>query len=420
MEVFSSPESALNQNSLAEKLLYKLQNSMEIDEEIEKLYRYFDVLCHENTQFFSYKIAELEQLMDRYRENIILSARDMASKNEYKEAVEFLENKSEIFKDKTTINSLISHYSKFFIADGLFLAEGSPFFLSVNKLVAFPSIAFKDNPKSEEIDNKYLTSKEFQTLLSKLYENDYILIDIENYIEVIDKKVFKRDLYLPQNKKPLILIFNEANYFENEPYFIDKFIIDGIGEISCFSARQPEKDQISSDCDFIPILEKFIKENNDFSFKNARAIISFENTGNVLGYNISKTNPNINQDSLSLKRIVQKLKDMGYKFAFGDFGIDEKTQYDEKIKNIENNMANIFGQSTIYFSKKGRTNNINELKELGFNIFFEFGDSSFYIKNNVAIVKTTLISGKFLRDNKSLLGIDTEKIYDHNNRNKLF
>ena len=39
MEVFSSPESALNQNSLAEKLLYKLQNSMEIDEEIEKLYR---------------------------------------------------------------------------------------------------------------------------------------------------------------------------------------------------------------------------------------------------------------------------------------------------------------------------------------------------------------------------------------------
>ena len=111
---------------------------------------------------------------------------------------------------------------------------------------------------------------------------------------------------------------------------------------------------------------------------------------------------------------------MGYKFAFGDFGIDEKTQYDEKIKNIENNMANIFGQSTIYFSKKGRTNNINELKELGFNIFFEFGDSSFYIKNNVAIVKTTLISGKFLRDNKSLLGIDTEKIYDHNNRNKLF
>ena len=118
--VFASPESTLNQINLAEKLLMKLQNSDEADEEIEQIYKYLDIVCHENTQFYSYNIEKLEKLMDDYRSKIIKTARDYASNQEYKKAVEFLESKSELFKDKSAINSLISFYSKFFVKDGLF------------------------------------------------------------------------------------------------------------------------------------------------------------------------------------------------------------------------------------------------------------------------------------------------------------
>lgn len=421
--LFASPESALNQNSFAEKLLYKLQNNVGIDEEIEKLYRYLDILFHENTQFYSYNIAELENLMDSYRNNIIIKAREIAGEEKYKEAVEFLESKSEIFKDKTTINSLISHYSKFFVADGLFYSQNAPIVLSINKLIAYPTLAFKDNPKSDELDSFYLTSKEFQNLLGQLYSEDYILIDIEDYIEILDGKALKRDLYLPQDKKPLILVFNDANYFENEPYFIDKFIIEGNGNISCFSSKQAEKDQISS-LDFIPVLEKFVQENNDFSFKNSRAIISFENSGNVLGYNITKNNPSFNQEANALKRLVGKLKDKNYKFAFGQFSnVFDEQNIEDEIKNIEANMINIFGDATIFFLGNNEMNSnkvMKQLKEIGFKIFIQYGENNISIKNNVAIIKTTLINGKYLRENKKFLGIETEKIYDHNNRSKLF
>jgi len=166
--VFASPEQALVESNLAEKLLYKLQNNC-YDEEIDKLYKYLDILYHENTQFYSYKLEELENLMNKYREEIIKNARELAEKEEYKNAVEYLENKSELFKDKSTINSLISHYSKFFIKDGLFYTEITPKILSINKLIAYPAEAFNENSLSDIFDKLYLTNKEFSNLLQELY-----------------------------------------------------------------------------------------------------------------------------------------------------------------------------------------------------------------------------------------------------------
>lgn len=426
-KIFASPESTLNHTTLAEKLLIKLQNNTEEDLELEKLYLYFDILCHENTQFFCYNIEELEFLMDNYRNSIISKARELANEENYKLAVEYLESKSELFKDKSTINSLITHYSKFFVQDGLFYCETTPKILAINKLIAYPLNAFTDNVNSDELDKLYITNNEFKNLLNELYLNDYILINISDYIDYENENIIKKDLYLPLNKKPLILIFNNINYSQNENVFIDKFIIDSKNEIGCFSLKQVEKQQISYSTDFIPILEEFINTNKDFAFRNARSVITFDKQSGILGYDINKTNPNFNLEIQSLKKIVAFLKEKGYVFGYGNFNknINELSNEELEIElnYIKDELLPIFNSIKIFVShfEFNKLNNpYFKLNELGFNIFVDYSNNNPLIKNNLALLSSIKINGEFLRNEFSPLDIDKDKIYDHKNRTKLF
>lgn len=420
--IFASPEQALFENNLAEKLLIKLQNKG-YDEEVDKLYKYLYILYHENTQFYSYKLEELEKLMDGYREEIVKNARELAQDEEYKKAVEYLESKSELFKDKSTINSLISHYSKFFIKDGLFYTETAPKILSINKLIAYSNLAFDDNANSDIYDKLYLTSKEFYALLQELYLNDYILINITDYLELENENVSKKDLYLPPNKKPLILAFNDINYFENESPFIEKFIIDSKNEISCFNSKQVEKNQISQTTDFIPILESFIENNKDFSHNGAKGIITFSQEGAILGYNINKSNPNYNQDILSLKKIAGFLKEKGYFFGYSLKNQQNENELDAEINLLQNEIFNVFGNLKIIFNNNYENKiypSCYKLSEIGFKVFISLGENTCVIKNNLALVSSLKIDGEFLRLQNIQLALNYDKIYDHANRIKLF
>lgn len=421
--VFASPENTLQNSLFAEKLLIKLQNTNFIEEnqELEYLYKYLEVLYSDNSQFFSYKIEALENLMNCYREYIVKNARELASNTEYKKAVEYLESKSELFKDKTTINSLINHYSKFFIKDGLFYCETAPKILSINKLISYPNLAFADNNLSQNYDKLYLTNREFYNLLTELYLNDYVLINLTDYLDLESEIVAKKDIYLPQNKKPLILIFNDINYCENDAPFIEKYIIDSKNEVACFNSKQTEKNQISATGDFIPILENFISLNKDFSLNNAKSVITFNSSGAILGYNICKTNPNVNQDTLSLKKLATFLKEKGYNFGYSVANSEFSKENDTTF--LEAEIFNIFGNLKVCFTGKNE-NKIEQyyydLNNIGFKVFISLGENNCLIKNNLALISSIKIDGDFLRTPNPTLKLNYDNIYDHSNRTTIF
>ncbi|MBE5746092.1 MAG: hypothetical protein E7359_02260 [Clostridiales bacterium] len=422
--VFATPENTLNQTVLAEKLLIKLQNTTKENPELEKLYLYLDVLYHENTQFYSYKIEELENLMESYRQVIINTAREYANNSEYKNAVEYLENKSNLFKDKSTINSLITHYSKFFVKDGLVYCEIPPKIITLNKLIAYPLNAFNENINSENYDKNYITNNEFKNLLQELYLNDYMLINISDIYEYENEKIIKKDLYLPSNKKPLILLFNNINYYQEENPFIDKFIIDSKNKIACFNSKQTEKEQISYNTDFIPILEEFISNNKNFSFNNAKALISINKSGNVLGYDISKNNPNYSLEIQSLKKIVSHLKELGYQFSYVSFidDLNNNEVIETEFSFIQQELFPIFSNLKIFVSNFSNKlcNYYYKLNEIGFNIFIDFTENNYLIKNNMLFLSSLKLNGEILRNKINFLDLNKENIYDHNNRTKLF
>lgn len=415
-----SPFNAMQNEKSAEKILYDLQNSSNYELENNEIDNLLGLLYNNNTLFYNYKISEIENLLQVYREAILKQAKKIAQEKNYKKAVELLQSKACLFKDKSTINSLISYYSKFFVQDGLFYYESQPLILSLGKLIAYPEQAFLETNNLKLKDN--LTAGEFQNLLKQLYNENYILINIENCFNLEQNTPSLKDLYLPQNKKPLILIFNDTNY-DNSQGFIEKYIVDPQDEIACYNSKEIEKNIISYNTDLIPILENFITLNKDFSFNGARATICFCENEKTFGYNISKQNPNQTQEILNLKKIVSKLKEKGYCFSYsGKINNLTDIEYQNK-KEILADLKQIFGEINMFYCKNCNYNQINSTIYGDFGIKILLGTiktNSCVVKNNYIVFPINEVTINQLNsENFPISNLDYDDIYDHINRKKL-
>ena len=162
---------------------------------------------------------------------------------------------------------------------------------SFQMLIADTARTFSNASYGTAYNRNFITTGEFSQILQQLYANGYILIDMDDIVSVetndLGETVYRtKTLYLPQGKKPLMITQTQVNYYT---YMIDgdgdklpekygagfgsKLVLDESGEITC-QMVDGDGNTITGDYDLIPILESFIANNPDFSFKGARAIIA--------------------------------------------------------------------------------------------------------------------------------------------------
>ena len=75
--------------------------------------------------------------------------------------------------------------------------------------------------------------------------------------------------------------------------------------------------------DLIPILEDFIKEHPDFSYKGARAIIALTGYEGILGYRTAASysdSPTYESDREQAAKVAQCLRDNGWELARPQLG----------------------------------------------------------------------------------------------------
>ena len=197
-------------------------------------------------------------------------------------------------------------------------ANTDTLYLSINKLLAYPQVALDDkNALSEINDLEHLTPQEFMNILNAFYEDGCILVNL-------------KESSVPQNKKPLVLIFENLNYsFDTHASgFVDKLIIDKSGNIATYTSKRSINERISYDIDCIPILESFIKSHPLFSFNGARPIIALNNNDGIFGYKTSKTNATSKYEIKHAIEIANKQRHLGYIFACAGFENDDNTLND--------------------------------------------------------------------------------------------
>ncbi len=152
--------------------------------------------------------------------------------------------------------------------------------------------AFDGDERSSVYSSGMVTTDEFKSILQSLYDENYILIDIHSIAApVTDDRgtttVENLELKLPPGKKPIVLSQDNLNYADvkNGDGIATRLVLDDSGKVKACYTDDGGHD-LTGDYDFIPILDSFIEEHPDFSFNDARGIVSVSGSKGVFGYDL--------------------------------------------------------------------------------------------------------------------------------------
>ena len=239
--------------------------------------------------------------------------------------------------------------------------------LSFQHLIADTARAFTDAVYGDSYNKNYVTCAEFSKILQQLYENGYMLVSLAD----IAPEGSEPDLYLPNGKKPLLLTQTNVNY---NNYMVDsdgdklpdaggagfanKLILDDNGNITCQMVDSTGS-TVTGAYDLVPILEEFIENHPDFSYKGARAVLALTGYDGLFGY---RTDPDgqeffgkayHSQETEGAAEIAQALKDAGYELACytyenEPYGTYTEEQIKEEMKKWTDEVVPIIGETDIF------------------------------------------------------------------------
>jgi len=301
-------------------------------------------------------------------------------------------------------------------------------------LIAFPEISYS-RAVGAPLDTDCVTVTEFKRALEELYKNNYILIDIHSTYEVkyINgiKSLVDKKLILPEGKTPLIMSIDDIVYDPKKmgTGMVDKIILDKKGNLATYTKHKNGSEVISYDNEVIPILDKFVKDHLDFSFKGAKATLNVTGWVGILGYRIDRLFPNRQREIAAVVPIVKKLKENGWNFASHSYGHRHERQIsyslfkDDMIK-WKNEIEPIVGATDIYVYPYGESLPIKDSKyklllQYGFNLICGVGSDPYW-KNygNSICMNRQPIDGYSLRNHRKYIAplFDTLNVFDGESR----
>jgi len=289
--------------------------------------------------------------------------------------------------------------------------------LFFHPVIAYPELAFDGDAQANGLDDYMVTVGEYNKILQSVYDKGYVLVDINSvWSEVTGEDgqpgMVRNTLYLPEGKKPLVLSYDDVNYY---PYMLDngltwKLIIGDDLKLASWG-RDPEGSEVvSRDLDAIPILDKFVEEHPDFSPFGAKGCLSLTGYEGILGYR-TQTDTKVwddvkeaarQKEREAVKPIIEELKRTGWTFGSHTWGhirlaSDNMDRLQADTKRWLDEVGSLVGETTILFYPHGERPDGNDwtltgpafqfLHSQGFRVFCSVGVESFsFIKKDISAV----------------------------------
>ena len=289
--------------------------------------------------------------------------------------------------------------------------------LFFHPVVAYPELAFDGDSKSDGIDDWMVTAGEYLKILESVYEKGYVLVDIADcWSEQTDEsgqpRMVKNTLYLPEGKKPLILSYDDVNYYEYMLVngFTYKVIIGEDGKLWSWGKDPQGKEVVSRDLDAVTILDKFVEEHPDFSPFGAKGCLSLTGYEGILGYRTqtdskswtAEQEANRQKEIEAVKPIVAELKRTGWTFGshtWGHISLNTRT-FDAVTADMQKwfaEVGSLVGETSVLFYPFGGRLDGDDvqqsgpafrwMQEHGFRIFCSVGiDSWSKCKSDISAV----------------------------------
>lgn len=260
-----------------------------------------------------------------------------------------------------------------------------------HSLVADTKLAFDGDYDANGYNYYMTTISEFVEMMQQMYDDGYVLVSIHD----VAKKVTKDDgtviyepgdIMLPPDKKPFVISQDDVNYYDYMAGdgFATRMVIDENGD--------PKNEMILEDgtvsvgdYDMVPVLDTFIKEHPDFSYKGARGLIALTGYEGSLGYRTNDSaSPTYAQDRETVKKVAEGMKEKGWEFASHSYGHRDmgKATYNFTVKDSDRWMEEVgalIGPTDVYIFPYGidiettlghyESDKFDYLKKLGFDYY---------------------------------------------------
>ena len=160
-----------------------------------------------------------------------------------------------------------------------------------HSLIIDTDLAFDNVGHSAQGYNEWMTTvSEFQKMLPLLLENDFVLYDITKMVEFdADGKAVPAEILLPEGKKPLVISIDDVNYYDymKTDGFADRLDVDENGRVVTIVKDADGIEHATYDGDVMPILDSFVLEHPEFSFRGAKGIVAQTGYAGAFGYRIT-------------------------------------------------------------------------------------------------------------------------------------
>ncbi len=325
--------------------------------------------------------------------------------------------------------------------------------LMFHMVIAFPELAFDGDGYEKTYDSLTVTVNEFKRILQQLYDNDYILVNLntvwtERNVGRNQRRMVKNTLRLPKGKKPLVISIDDPCYYESYfgQGFMEKLVLDEEGQIAAYG-HGPGGQIVSRDLDAIPILDAFVREHPDFSYNGAKACLSLTGYEGIFGYRTNTITTGMTEEQEAfraseieaVKPIIARLTETGWYFGchtWGHINLSNKKYDVDAIKRDLNrwyqDVGDLVGNTVIYLYPNGakpdggddwhKTGDMFKyLQSEGFRIFCSMGTESFATEKtdiSAVICDRLHADGVTLRNSRQryLHLFDAKEVFDYDVR----
>lgn len=228
---------------------------------------------------------------------------------------------------KSAIDNLTAQKDALLLYGGSYTSPTQFNHVFFHSLIADTSKAF-DGDYDNTGYNMYMTTvTEFRNMMESMYNDGYVLVRIHDIVKEVtgedgSTKFVPGDLYLPEGKKPFVLSQDDVNYYDymDGDGFASRIVIDENGKPTTEMILDDGSTAIGP-YDVVSVLNEFIEEHPDFSYKGAKGILAITGYEGALGYRTDDPeSATYEEDKETVRKVSQALRDDGWELASHSWG----------------------------------------------------------------------------------------------------
>ena len=283
-------------------------------------------------------------------------------------------------------------------------------------LIKDPSKAFDGDYKEADYNQVMTTIDEFNKITQTMYDKGYVMVSIKDMATVNeDGTMSPGEILLPEGKIPFVLSQDDVCYYHymDGDGFASKLVVDDEGKIRNEYIEDDGSVSVG-DYDMVPLIDRFVEEHPDFSYRGAKGIVALTGYNGILGYRTDisyETRPadlddnkvewldahpdfSLDKEREEAKKVADAMKEDGWLFAshtwghqnIGQISLEQLQADTQKFKD---NVDPLIGGTDIIIFAFGTDLTTQEdysgdkfeyLKSVGYNYYCNVDSSKYFVQ----------------------------------------